>query len=101
MAQSKLGILTPASWSHVWAPAATPATAPGWDLSELCGRLVELGAPGAAGTLTLALRLVLDAQERGEPAAWLTDRESCFYPPDAADGGVDLDALVMVRIAEA
>jgi len=101
MAQSKLGLLTLPSWSQIWAPANATAAAPGWDLPELCGRLVELGAPGAAGTLTLALRLVLDAQQRGEPAAWLTDRESCFYPPDAADGGVDLDALVVVRVAEA
>jgi len=51
--------------------------------------------------LTLAFGLVLEAQRQGEPVAWVTRRESSFYPPDAAEGGVDLDALVVVRVSEA
>ncbi|HZS35753.1 MAG TPA: recombinase A [Polyangia bacterium] len=78
--------------------ARTEAAAAAWSLGELAGRLCELGG-GAA--LTLAFRLVLDAQERGEPAAWLTGRESSFFPPDAEEGGVDLDALVVVRAPDA
>jgi recombination protein RecA len=112
MAQSKLEVFASSAWASsasasawAWAssasaPAPAPARAPAWALPELAGRLVELSGPGAAATLTLALRLVLDAQGRDEPAAWLTDRGSCFFPPDAADGGVDLDALVVVRVAE-
>lgn len=37
-----------------------------------------------------------EAQEHGEPAAWITDRGSTFFPPDAAAGGVDLETLPVV-----
>lgn len=77
----------------------TLAAAPEWSLASLAGRLVELSAGGAAASLTLAFALVLDAQQQGEPAAWLTTTETCFFPPDVSDGGVDLDALVVVRVA--
>src|SRR3972149_1334507 len=42
--------------------------------------------------------LLRGAQRQGEPAAWITREESTFYPPDMAEGGVDLDALVVVRV---
>jgi recombination protein RecA len=45
--------------------------------------------------------LVLEAQRQGEPVAWITLQERSFYPPDVAEGGVDLDALVIVRVPEA
>ncbi len=64
-----------------------------WRLAALAGRLCSLGGRAA---LTLAFHVVLEAQRAGEPAAWV-QRASGFYPPDAADGGVDLDALVVVR----
>jgi recombination protein RecA len=48
----------------------------------------------------LALRLVWEAQTLGEPGAWVTTRERCFYPPDAEANGVDLDALAVVRVPE-
>jgi recombination protein RecA len=80
---------------------AQESEAPGWRLVDLGGRLVELSGRGATATLTQAFRLVLEAQRRGEPAAWVTDRQSSFYPPDVAEGGVDLDALVVVRVLEA
>jgi recombination protein RecA len=41
--------------------------------------------------------LVLEAQGRGEPAAWLSLLSASFYPPDLDEAGVDLDALVVVR----
>jgi recombination protein RecA len=50
--------------------------------------------------LTLALRLVAETQRRGEPAAWITEEGTSFFPPDAARGGVDLAALVVVRVRE-
>jgi recombination protein RecA len=40
---------------------------------------------------------VLDAHRAGEPAAWIRLPGSSFYPPDVADSGVDLDALIVVR----
>ena len=74
---------------------------PHFGLEELAGRLVELSGEGASAVLTAATRLVLDAQRAGEPAAWLCSDESSFYPPDVAESGVDLKALVVVRIARA
>ncbi|WP_025321401.1 P-loop NTPase family protein [Deferrisoma camini] len=72
-----------------------------WELPTLAGRLAELSARGASAALTLAFSLVLDAQRRGEPAAWITPAGSSFYPPDAAEGGVDLEALAVVRARDA
>jgi recombination protein RecA len=73
-----------------------------WGLSALRGRLVELSARGASGTLTTAASLVLDAQTEAEPVAWIVPwgadaTPGTFYPPDAADSGIDLSALVVVR----
>ena len=76
------------------------AEPPRFALAELAGRLVELSGDGASAALTLAMRLVLDAQQAGEPVAWLGSDEHTFYPPDAAESGIDLDALLVVRIAE-
>ena len=86
------------------APAAPgPAGGPlrSWRLAALAGRLVELSSREGAAGLTLAFSLVLDAQRAGEPVGWLTADESAFFPPDAARGGVDLDALVVVRLPAA
>ncbi len=67
-------------------------------LPELAGRFVELSGEGASAVLTYAVGLVLDAQLRSEPVAWVTLTDSVFYPPDLADSGVDLHALVVVRV---
>jgi recombination protein RecA len=74
------------------------AEAPRFALAELAGRLVELSGDGASAALTLAMRLVLDAQQAGEPVAWLSSSGHTFYPPDAAESGIDLEALLVVRI---
>lgn len=72
-----------------------------WSLAALRGRLVEISARGAAATLTAAIEVVAEAQTQGEPVAWLTLTQSSFYPPDAAESGIDLAALVIVRAADA
>jgi recombination protein RecA len=72
-----------------------------WSLAALRGRLVELSARGAAATLTAAIEVVAEAQSQSEPVAWLTLTSSSFYPPDAAESGIDLAALVIVRAADA
>lgn len=69
-----------------------------WSLKDLAGRLVEISGSGATASLTLAFGLVLEAQERGEAVGWCTPGESFFYPPDAAQEGVDLDSLVIIRL---
>ena len=72
-----------------------------WGLAALRGRLVELSARGATATLTAAIELVGEAQEQSEPVAWLTLSTGTFYPPDAAESGIDLAALVVVRCPDA
>jgi len=71
-----------------------------WGLSALRGRLVELSARGATATLTTAIELVLEAQLAAEPIGWVTLGNTTFYPPDVADSGVDLAALVVVRVID-
>jgi recombination protein RecA len=85
-------ILTPLSISP---PVAA------WTLARFSGRIVEISGSGAAAPLTAAFGLVLQAQREGEPVAWVTPRGSSFFPPDAAEGGVDLAALAVVRVVDA
>lgn len=82
---------------HIGSPTPLSA-APRFCLVELVGRLVELSGDGASAVLTVATKLMVDAQALGEPVAWIGDDESSFYPPDAAESGVDLARLVVVRI---
>jgi recombination protein RecA len=72
-----------------------------WGLDALRGRLVELSARGATATLTVATELVFEAQHAAEPVAWVTLSNTTFYPPDLAASGVDLSALVVVRVHDA
>jgi recombination protein RecA len=69
-----------------------------WTRAALSGRLTEISGVGAMASLTSAFGLVLDAQGRSEPVAWITLPETSFYPPDAADSGIDLDALAVVCV---
>ena len=71
-----------------------------WNLSQLAGRLIELSGNQASATLTAAFILVLDAQHQDEAVAWVTMKQSTFYPPDAAEAGIDLDNLVVVRLGD-
>ncbi|MBW2276747.1 MAG: recombinase A [Deltaproteobacteria bacterium] len=68
-----------------------------WSRATLSGRLAEISNGEFPSALTAAFGLVLDAQRQGEPVAWITPEASCFFPPDAAEGGVDLCSLVVVR----
>jgi len=76
-----------------------PAVEPG-GLGALRGRFVELSARGATATLTAAIGLVIEAQHEHEPVAWIMGPSGSFYPPDVADSGVDLAALVVVRVPD-
>jgi recombination protein RecA len=82
-------------------PGNTAHTPAGFGLPELAGRLVELSGQGASAALTYAVKLVLDAQARSEPTAWVTSTASVFYPPDLEESGVVLSALVVVRVEHA
>ena len=72
-----------------------------WNLAAIAGRFIEISASASAASLTLAFGLVREAQNQREPVGWVTSMESFFYPPDAAHGGVDLAALVVIRVLHA
>ncbi len=72
-----------------------------WGLEALAGRLSELSGLGPTARLSLAMGLVCEAQRTGETAAWVTNRRSTFFPPDAAKGGVDLVRLPVVFAPDA
>ena len=71
-----------------------------WNYATFTGRFGEISAQHASAALTLAFQLVLEAQRRNEPAVWVTGQTSAFYPPDAAEGAIDLDALIVVRVPD-
>ena len=71
-----------------------------WNLSSLAGRLTEVSDSGAAPSLTAAAALILQAQQRGEPVAWISFGNSIFFPPDFAEWGIDLEALPVIRVPD-
>jgi recombination protein RecA len=93
---SSLSVRASALLSH-----AAPLSAPPWELSQLTSRIVEISGRGASARLTAAFGLVLAAQRDGEAPAWITFRDSAFFPPDVAAGGIDLSALAVVRVPDA
>lgn len=72
-----------------------------WSLARLSGQLCELSGHTGSAVLSLASRLVLDAQFHNEPTSWITSTHQSFFPPDAAAMGIDLQALVVVRLQDA
>ena len=72
-----------------------------WGFEVFAGRLSELSALGPAARLSLAVGLVCEAQQVGETAAWITNRRSTFFPPDAAASGADLSRLPVVFVPDA
>jgi recombination protein RecA len=78
-------------------PTVTPAT---WSLSTVSGRFVEISGSHSTAALTLAFQMVLEAQRQAEPVAWISRRDSVFFPPDAAGTGVDLEALAVIWAAD-
>ena len=69
-----------------------------WSRDTLAGRLVEIRSATAPARLTAAFGVVRNAQEHGESAVWITTTHSSFFPPDAAEGGVYLDSMPVVRL---
>ncbi|MHC4958187.1 MAG: P-loop NTPase family protein [Planctomycetota bacterium] len=69
-----------------------------WSIAGFAGRLVELSGAEGSAAMTMAFALVREAQLLGEPAAWVSLEKEGFFPPDVAAGGVDLDALAVVRV---
>ena len=91
------------SVSQAYSTGISPSEAPrdSWGLSQMMGRLVEISGHRAAANLTVAFGLVLEAQRREETAAWVTLKQSTFFPPDAAASGISLAHLAVVRVDDA
>lgn len=65
------------------------------------GVVVEL-APAAAGAQTTVAALsLLQCQREGAPVAWVEAESGTAYPPDLAQLGLDLQALLWVRVPDA
>ncbi len=71
-----------------------------WDLTTFAGRFSEISGASAGACLTLVFRMVLEVQKQGEPVAWITHRKSMFFPPDAAESGIDISAVAVIRGAD-
>ena len=72
-----------------------------WGHQALSGYLTELVGGSDSANLSVAGRLILQAQIAGELVAWVTTRRDIFFPPDLAAAGVDLDTLPVVWAEEA
>ena len=72
----------------------------GWKLDAVVGRFVEISSPADTCALTISASLILEAQWRNEPTAWIAVRKSLFFPPDLAASGIDLKALPILRVTE-
>lgn len=100
-------------------PAAGVADARRFELASLAGRFVELSGKGASAVLSMAFRLVFEAQCQGKNVAWVSlcqtsvpvrraavspsatvsnrrARPTPFHAPDVAAAGIDLRALPVV-----
>lgn len=67
-----------------------------WQGEALAGRIIELS--GSTGRTSTAVSMLLAAQRAGEAVVWIEPTDGSLYPPDLAAAGVDLDALVIVRV---
>ena len=70
-----------------------------WGFSTFSGRFTEISGDEASASLTIVFRLVLESQKLKEPVVWIGNRQSMFFPPDAADAGVDLRNLAVVLVS--
>ena len=62
------------------------------------GRLIEIARTADGAQMTLAVACVRQAQLQGEPVAWVQRAGGALFPPDLADSGIDLDALLIVHV---
>ena len=67
-----------------------------WQGEALAGRIIELS--GSTGRTSTAVSMLLAAQRAGEAVVWIEPTDGSLYPPDLVAAGVDLDALVIVRV---
>ena len=76
-----------------------PAGPARWERAALNGILTELVGGPRSANVSVASRLILQAQTAGEQVAWVATHRDVFFPPDIAAAGVDLAALPVVWAA--
>ena len=62
-----------------------------------CGQVVEVSGSSSSGKATLAFGVCLRALEQGRAAAWI-DVGGGFWPVAAAEAGLPLDRLLVVKV---
>jgi recombination protein RecA len=62
------------------------------------GRLIEIASGALSAQMTTAVACLRQAQAEGETTAWVQRAGGSLYPPDLADSGIDLDALLVVNV---
>ncbi len=67
-----------------------------WSLDALRGRLTELVGGADSANISVASRLIHQAQTAGDLGAWVATHRDVFFPPDLAAAGIDLSALPVV-----
>lgn len=60
--------------------------------------LVEVRGGVANATTSFAVATVVDAQRRDDVVVWMQPANGGLFPPDLAENGVDLAALVVVHV---
>ncbi len=78
---------------------STPSTNK-WNLSVLAGRIAEITGGQDSASLTLVSSLIAQAQQAGDPVAWVARSTHLFFPPDMAKNGVDLEALPVIWVPD-
>jgi recombination protein RecA len=73
---------------------------PTLELSEQLpiGRLIEITRTRGGAQMTTAVACLRMAQAQGQPAAWVQPEAGTLFPPDLAQSGIDLDALLIVNV---
>lgn len=79
-----------------WRWLTSPEYRKEWSLDALSGSMIEISGDGASARTTIAAKLTLEAQERRELVAWIVRPQTCFFPPDMAAAGIDLEALIVI-----
>jgi hypothetical protein len=68
-----------------------------WKFDDIVGMLAEVSEETSCGAISFVTEIILEAQDRNEPVAWVAGTGSTFYPPDLSDCGVDLAAVAVIR----
>ena len=64
------------------------------------GVLVEISGRGGTARTTTAVSLLAQAQARNESTVWIQPENGPLFPPDIAEGGIDLDSLLVVHVPD-